>query len=70
MLAALLLQDTDMKPKREVARGEKIHFTAPPAKNASKFVDRDLCKTNPMQEQFEPAGPEPVRQRAKMGGQS
>lgn len=33
-----------------------------------KFVDRDLKKVNPNNEQFEPTTAEPVRQRFKMGG--
>ena len=33
-----------------------------------KFVDRDLCGTNPKKEQFEPTPAEPVRQRYRMGG--
>ncbi len=33
-----------------------------------KFVDRDLSKVNPIKEQFEPTGSEPVRQHFKMAG--
>ena len=38
---------------------------------SGKFQDRDLCKTSPEkgQEMFKPQGKEPVRMRAKMGGQ-
>jgi len=32
------------------------------------FVDRDLAKINPLKEQFEPTGAEPVRQHHKMAG--
>jgi hypothetical protein len=35
---------------------------------ASSFKDRDLTKVNPLTEQFEPSGSEPVRQRYKMAG--
>jgi hypothetical protein len=33
-----------------------------------KYHDRDLKSVNPMKEQFEPKGSEPVRQRYKMAG--
>jgi len=33
-----------------------------------KYVDRDLCKMNPLKQQFEPTDAEPVRQHAKMAG--
>ena len=32
------------------------------------YVDRDLAKINPLNEQFEPTDAEPVRQHAKMAG--
>ena len=35
---------------------------------SGKFVSRDLCKVNPMKEQFEPTPAEPVRQHYKMAG--
>lgn len=34
----------------------------------TKFVSRDLRGVNPLREQFEPSGAEPVRQRYKMAG--
>ena len=33
-----------------------------------KFVDRNLAGVNPLKEQFEPTGTEPVRQHFKMAG--
>lgn len=33
-----------------------------------KFVDRNLAAINPLKEQFEPSGAEPVRQHFKMAG--
>ena len=33
-----------------------------------KFVDRNLLKTNPKKQQFEPTAAEPVRQHHKMAG--
>ena len=41
---------------------------APREAGGAKFVDRDLCKVNPNNEQFEPKEPNPVRQHAKMAG--
>lgn len=35
---------------------------------AGGYKDRDLCKVNPLKEQFEPSGAEPVRQHFKMAG--
>lgn len=34
----------------------------------TKFVDRDLCKVNPLKEQFEPTDAMPVRNTYKMAG--
>ncbi len=33
-----------------------------------KFVDRNLMGVNPLKEQFEPSGSEPIRQHHKMAG--
>ncbi len=33
-----------------------------------RFVDRDLCKVNPLKEQFEPTAAEPVSQHKRMAG--
>ena len=33
-----------------------------------KLVDRNLVKTNPLKEQFEPSGKDPVPQHKKMAG--
>ena len=41
---------------------------APAAATPTKFQDRDLCSTNPMQQQFEPTPAMPVPQRYKMAG--
>ena len=34
----------------------------------SGFIDRNLMKVNPLKEQFEPTVDQPIRQRARMGG--
>lgn len=55
----------------------KAKQSPPPAKSprmpkgndeGGRFVDRKLMGVNPLKEQFEPTGAEPVRQRYKMGG--
>lgn len=34
----------------------------------TKFVERDLCGTDPLKQQFEPTDAEPARQHYKMAG--
>lgn len=36
--------------------------------NGGKFTSHNLMKTNPLREQFAPTDAQPIRQRARMGG--
>ncbi len=45
-----------------------VKSASPKAAPDCKFNNRDLKAVNPLKEQFEPKGSEPVRQRYKMAG--
>lgn len=54
--------------QKSFPKGPKVPAMPKGNDEGGKFVDRDLAAVNPLREQFEPTGPEPVRQHAKMAG--
>jgi hypothetical protein len=53
-----------------MSKSKKSPKTSKGGKVPTTFVDRDLKKTNPLREQFEPTDSCPVRQHKRMGGVS
>ena len=57
-----------MVAKQKQSKSKSPKALKPKAVTPSSFKDRDLCKVNPLSEQFEPTEAEPIRQRARMAG--
>ncbi len=57
------MKPVQSKSKPDSDKGEKYVNGVP-----QSFVDRNLMKVNPKNEQFEPTGEDAVRQRYKMAG--
>lgn len=52
-----------------IPKGKKIVAGKVVGQVGGKLQDRNLAAVNPLKEQFEPRGSEPVRQHANMAGQ-